>query len=484
VHDILERFSRAVGEMESEYIFWPESNEDAADVVRCIEELRGLPGCIGIIDCSHIEIPAHRSMGVDRTKYISYKKRWGVREPGGECESRGARVSPPHTPCSSHTAISRSRHLLQRRPLQRPGRLIETPPVVPLSPPPSLNRYTLILQAVVDGAGNFTSAIAGWPGSLNDCTVFAQTDIYARLSASIYKPDYPGRYLLADSGFVLRVFCMRGFAYDTTNEKEKVFNAYAHTTRVVVENTFGRYACALAVPRLVLCPVCRAAVEQRQSAHHAPTTQCRVTPSHPHCTLASERAVSRRASGLCIVALAALRTPPSNRATRIAAPLLDPAAHRRLRYLNVDLKLAPMIILTCCILHNFIQLHQGESSATPPMTQRDTHTEPPALSASARVRAGVNRRARGLRIAALARRAGQQPLSSTPLAGTPPCQDPLGNLGAGKAMRDELTDYCWTLHQRRGDADVALFAQAYAASLQHGDADDEYWSDNDSGFEM
>jgi len=42
-------------------------------------------------------------------------------------------------------------------------------------------RYTLILQAVVDGSGAFTHALGGYPGSLNDCTVFSKSDVYARL---------------------------------------------------------------------------------------------------------------------------------------------------------------------------------------------------------------------------------------------------------------------------------------------------------------
>lgn len=185
VHQIVKRFVSAVNAISDEYIFWPESDEDAAIVVKQIESLRGLPGCVGIVDGTHVEIPAPSRARIGAKQYISYKK-----------------------------------------------------------------RYTLIMQGVVDGCGMFTHVVAGFPGSMNDASIFAHSGVYPRLARTVFRPDYPGRYILGDSAYGLRVFCLRGYAYDTNDDKEKVLNAYCHSTRAVVENAFGRlkgrFRCAAA----------------------------------------------------------------------------------------------------------------------------------------------------------------------------------------------------------------------------------------------
>jgi len=326
VHQILRRFVKAVNSIANEYIFWPDSNEEAQQVVDGIEAIRGLPNCIGIIDCTHVEIPGCKAMG-DRTRYISYKK-----------------------------------------------------------------RYTLILQAVVDGSGAFTHCVAGYPGSLNDCTIFAKTDVYERLRRTIYRPDYPGKYLLSDSGFVLRIFCMRGFAYDSTDDQERVLNAYCHSTRATVEHTFGRMK----------------------------------------------------------------------------------GRFRRLKFLNVDLKLAPQVMHACAVLHNFISHHDGEDDATPLMTQRDAELERTDPRTSTKIRLRLRHRALRIRLQVPARAAAHAVAAAAAAAAAaglaPPVPNPLGDLEAGKRMREELKAYLWDLHLQREEDRVALFSRAFARG---GDSDSE-----------
>jgi len=83
---------------------------------------------------------------------------------------------------------------------------------------------------------------------MSDAAVFACSGLYNLLARTIYDPSYPGKYVLGDSAYGLRVFCMRAFSYDTADEKEKVMNAYCHSTRAVVDNAFdrlkGRFRCA------------------------------------------------------------------------------------------------------------------------------------------------------------------------------------------------------------------------------------------------
>jgi hypothetical protein len=62
-------------------------------------------------------------------------------------------------------------------------------------------RYTLIMQGVVDGTGLFTHVVAGFPGSMNDATIFARSGVYRRLADTIYEPGYPGKYILGDSAY-------------------------------------------------------------------------------------------------------------------------------------------------------------------------------------------------------------------------------------------------------------------------------------------
>lgn len=194
VHEIVKRFVQAVNELSDTYIFWPSDPDQAKVVVDGIEALRGLPGCIGIVDGTHVEIPGQKGGRLGGKQYISYKK-----------------------------------------------------------------RYTLIMQGVVDGTGLFMHVVAGFPGSMNDATIFARSGVYRRLADTIYEPGYPGKYILGDSAYGLRIFCQRGFAYDTTDEKEKVYNAYCHSTRAVVENAFGRLKGRFRCATRATVPTCSAA---------------------------------------------------------------------------------------------------------------------------------------------------------------------------------------------------------------------------------
>lgn len=146
-----------------------------------------------------------------------------------------------------------------------------------------------------------------------------------------------------------------------------------------------------------------------------------------------------------------------------------PLPSRRLKYLNLSLEQAPFIMHACCVLHNFIQIHDSESNSSVPLDQRDGMHEPLDLRAAGRVR--VTERARRARQARSRGFNIPSGLDAAPV-GTAPVPNPAGNLAAGKAMRDELKEYCWQLHVHRRESRAAQFAIAHAAMLAHEDDGD------------
>jgi len=176
VEAVVDRFVEALHELHNTYICWPRTDDEVEAVVKGIKALRGVPHCLGIMDGTHIEIKGKRGQPFGDRAFTSYKKRQSV-----------------------------------------------------------------ILHAVVDANGLFMHASAGHPGSMSDSVIFAQLDILDWILGTISRSDmHSGRFILCDSGYCLRPFSIRGYAYDTDDEKEQVLNAYVSSTRVVVENAFGR----------------------------------------------------------------------------------------------------------------------------------------------------------------------------------------------------------------------------------------------------
>lgn len=133
--------------------------------------------------------------------------------------------------------------------------------------------------------------------------------------------------------------------------------------------------------------------------------------------------------------------------------------------MNLGIKLAPNIMHACCVLHNFIQQHDGEDHDTLPLGQRDAMLEPSDPRAAGRAR--IDRRA-GLN-APWRLGAGGGDAAATGVS------NPAGNLAAGKIMRESLKEYCWQLHLRRRDERIESFAAAHAALL---DSDDPSLADD------
>ncbi|KAJ1637877.1 hypothetical protein T492DRAFT_834155 [Pavlovales sp. CCMP2436] len=109
------------------------------------------------------------------------------------------------------------------------------------------------------------------------------------------------------------------------------------------------------------------------------------------------------------------------------------------------------------------------------MTQRDAELERTDPRTSTKIRLRLRHRALRIRPQMPARAAAHAVAAAAAAAAAaaglaPPVPNPLGDLEAGKRMREELKAYLWDLHLQREEDRVALFSRAFARG---GDSDSE-----------
>ena len=95
--------------------------------------------------------------------------------------------------------------------------------------------YSVILQSLVDYKYCFMDVYVGWPGSVHDARVFANSQLYRLGSTETLFPrkvleldgvDVPV-VILADSAYPLMSWLLKPFAYGTTNMEQQRFNYIA-----------------------------------------------------------------------------------------------------------------------------------------------------------------------------------------------------------------------------------------------------------------
>ena len=109
--------------------------------------------------------------------------------------------------------------------------------------------YSILVQAVVDHRYLFRNANVGWPGSVHDARVFANSALYAEVTSKhilqgdtrkINGCDIPP-LLIADSAYPLLSWLLKPFANDgSLTQEQKNFNYRLSRARIVSENAFGR----------------------------------------------------------------------------------------------------------------------------------------------------------------------------------------------------------------------------------------------------
>ena len=90
--------------------------------------------------------------------------------------------------------------------------------------------------------------MCGWPGSIHDARVFANSGTYKKLTnKKTLDCNYVriqdkniSLFLTGDSAYPLKTFLMKSFAFNTAlTDEQKVFNYNLSKARIVVENAFG-----------------------------------------------------------------------------------------------------------------------------------------------------------------------------------------------------------------------------------------------------
>ena len=109
--------------------------------------------------------------------------------------------------------------------------------------------YSIIVQAVVDHEYLFRNINVGWPGSVHDARVFANSALFADATAkrilhgdnrTILGCEIPP-LLVADSAYPLLPWLLKQFAYHASlTQDQKHFNYRLSRARIVSENAFGR----------------------------------------------------------------------------------------------------------------------------------------------------------------------------------------------------------------------------------------------------
>ena len=124
--------------------------------------------------------------------------------------------------------------------------------------PPALNHtvyfnrkgwYSVILQAVIDHQYLFRDVYIGWPGSVHDARVFANSSLFKKAenglilkgeSMAVGRCNVPV-FVIGDSAYPLISWLMKPFPdNDRMTDEQKVFNYRLSRARIVVENAFGR----------------------------------------------------------------------------------------------------------------------------------------------------------------------------------------------------------------------------------------------------
>ena len=111
--------------------------------------------------------------------------------------------------------------------------------------------HSIIMQAVVDGRYMLRDIVVGWPGSVHDARVFAESSLYTRgcsnqlfdhgvNEAILGRQIHP--VILGDSAYPILKWLMKPHLENVNTPRiQRRFNYRLSRARITVENTFGRW---------------------------------------------------------------------------------------------------------------------------------------------------------------------------------------------------------------------------------------------------
>ena len=113
------------------------------------------------------------------------------------------------------------------------------------------NYHSILLQAVVDCHYKFRDVVIGWPGSMHDARVLANSTLYKYGNEKKLFPrnltkqigdEHISPYLIGDAAYPLLPWLMKPYPENRTTPREHhLFNYHLSRARMTVENTYGRW---------------------------------------------------------------------------------------------------------------------------------------------------------------------------------------------------------------------------------------------------
>lgn len=98
--------------------------------------------------------------------------------------------------------------------------------------------HSMLVQGICDADMVFTDIYCGWPGSTHDSRMWQESPIYNRLKNHPVSQEF---HLLGDTAYPLDTFIMVPFKDNGhLSLRQKRFNQILSSTRVVIEQAFGR----------------------------------------------------------------------------------------------------------------------------------------------------------------------------------------------------------------------------------------------------
>ena len=99
---------------------------------------------------------------------------------------------------------------------------------------------SVVLQGTCDHERRFTDCYTGWPGSVHDARVFANSDLFLSLDED-YLSKFPGEsFLVGDAAYGLTRFMMTPFKQNGyLTQKQQKYNYVQSCTRNVIERAFA-----------------------------------------------------------------------------------------------------------------------------------------------------------------------------------------------------------------------------------------------------
>ena len=109
--------------------------------------------------------------------------------------------------------------------------------------------HSVVLQALVDCEYKFMDVYVGWPGSVHDARVLANSSLFNKCEDGTLLPNWTRNIngvdipllILGDPAYPLTTWLMKPYSdCGNLSRKQRKFNCHVSRARVVVENAFGR----------------------------------------------------------------------------------------------------------------------------------------------------------------------------------------------------------------------------------------------------